>query len=111
MDFSKLRHRVTFQKVTGTTRNGMGEDVPAYTDYATVWAAVEPLTGREYTEAQKIRAETTYRVTARYLAGVTPDMRIVHSTACNVQRILEIQSILNIRERNIELQIMASEVV
>ena len=65
VDFSALRHRVTFQKPSGKVTNSMGEDIPLYLDFATVWAAVEPLTGREYSEAQKIRAETTYRVTVR----------------------------------------------
>ena len=102
MDFSKLRHRVTFQKPSGKTANGMGEDVPVYVDFATVWAAVEPMTGREYSEAQKIRADTTYRVTVRYLAGVTPDMRIIHGG-----KTLNIASVLNIGERNVELQIIA----
>jgi len=104
MNFSKLRHRVTFQKPATTKRNSMGENVPVYTDFATVWAAVEPLRGREYHEAQKIRAETTYRVTTRFLAGVTPDMKIVHRG-----RMLDIVSILNIGERNVELQIIVTE--
>jgi len=102
MDFSKLRHRVTFQKPGGAVKNAMGEDVPVYADFATVWAAVEPLTGREYAEAQKIRADTTYRVTTRYIAGITPEMRIVHR-----DKTLNIASVLNIGERNVELQIMA----
>ena len=102
MDFSKLRHRITFQKPGGTVKNSMGEDVPVYSDFATVWAAVEPLKGREYAEAQKIRAETTLRVTTRYLSGITTDMRIVHRN-----KTLNIASVLNIDERNIELQIMA----
>jgi len=106
VDFSKLRHRVTFQEPKGVAKNGMGEDVPVYVDFAIVWANVAPLRGREYHEAQKVRAETTYRVTTRYLKGVTPDMRILHNG-----KTLEIQSILNIEERNTELQIMASEVV
>ena len=102
MDYSRLRHRITFQKPSGRTTNTMGEDVPVYEDYATVWAAVEPLTGREYAEAQKIRAETTYRVTVRYIAGITPNMRITHR-----DKTLNIASVLNVDERNIELQIMA----
>ena len=106
MDYSRLRHRVTFQKPSGIKKNSMGEDVPVYVDFATVWAAVEPLRGREYHEAQKIRAETTYRVTVRYLADVSPDMRIVHRN-----KTLEIQSVLNIDERNVEMQIVCSEVV
>ena len=106
LDFSKLRHRVTFQRPAQTTRNNMGENVPVYVSFASVWAAVEPLRGREYHEAQKIRAETTYKVTIRYLPDVTADMRIVHR-----DKTLEIQSVLNIDERNVELQIIASEVV
>ena len=75
-----------FQRPSQTKRNGMGEDVPIYMDFACRWAAVEPLTGREYAEAQKIRAETTYRVTTRYIADITPDMRIiVQSGECKAQ--------------------------
>ena len=106
VNFSILRHRVTFQKPSGKTTNSMGETVPVYINFATVWASVQPFKGREYHEAQKIRAETTYKITMRYLAGVTPDMRIKHHN-----KTLEIQSILNIDERNVELQIIASEVV
>jgi len=105
MDFSKLRHRITLQKPSGVTKNTLGEDVPTYGDFATIWANVEPMTGREYQEAQKIRAETTYRVTIRYLAGLSTDMRIIYGG-----RELEIVSILNIGERNVQMQIVASEV-
>ena len=102
MDFSKMRHRITFQKPSGKTTNSMGEGVPVYEDFATVWAAVEPMTGREYTEAQKIRADTTYKVIVRYIADITPDMRIIHKDMT-----LNIASVLNVGERNVELQIVA----
>lgn len=105
MDFSKMRHRITFLKPMGTYKNGMGENVPDYKDFITVWAFVAPKTGREYDEAQKLRAETTYNVHTRFFAGITADMQIRYNDS-----ILKIESVLNINERNEELQIVASEV-
>lgn len=105
MDFSKMRHRITFLKPMGTYKNGMGENVPDYTEVRTVWAFVSPKTGREYDEAQKLRAETTYNVRTRYFADITSEMQIRFN-----DRILKIESVLNINERNEELQIVASEV-
>ena len=72
-------------------------------DYA-VWAAVLPMTGREYEEAQKLRAETTYKVITRYFPNITADMKILHR-----ERVLDIVSVLNIDERCTELQIVAKE--
>lgn len=105
MDFSKMRHRITFLKPTTVTKNTMSENVPEYTEDRTVWAYVAPKTGREYDEAQKLRAETTYNVTTRYLPGITTDMRILFRG-----RILKIESVLSIGERFEQLQIVASEV-
>jgi SPP1 family predicted phage head-tail adaptor len=104
MNFSELRHRVTFQKPSGVTQNGMGENVPVYVDFATVWACVSPMTGREYAESQKIRAETTYKVTARYCRDIVPEMKILFRG-----RTLDIVSVLNIGERNTTLEIIAAD--
>ena len=104
MDFSKMRHRITFPKPTGSKLNSMGENVPEYTEYMTAWAYVAPKTGREYDEAQKLRAETTYNVLTRYFPGITTDMRISFR-----DRVFDIESVLNIDERNEQLQIVAVE--
>lgn len=105
MDFSKMRHRITFLKPTGTYKNSMGENVPEYIEHMTVWAYVAPKTGREYDEAQKLRAETTYNVMTRYFPDITADMKIRFK-----DKELKIESVLNIEERNEQLQIVASEV-
>jgi len=104
MNPGELRHRVTIQAPTGTTQNECSEDVPTYVDFATVWAAVEPLRGREYFEAQKIRPEMQYRVRMRYLAGVTTDMQVIYRG-----KILDIQSVINVDERDAELHLMCLE--
>lgn len=105
MDFSKMRHRITFLKPTGTHKNGMGENVPDYAELRTVWAFVAPKTGREYDEAQKLRAETTYNVHTRYFADVTAEMQIKYNN-----KTFKIESVLNIGGHNEELLIVASEV-
>ena len=104
MKFSKLRHRITFLKPVTAIKNSMNESVPKYTEYMTVWANVSPKTGREYDEAQKLRAETTYNVVTRFFDGITADMRIDFNG-----KILKIESVLNIGERDEQLQIVAVE--
>ena len=105
MRAGRLRHRVTIQDYT-ESQNTFGEVTKNWTDYATVWAAVEPVKGREFWESQQINAEITTKVTLRYLAGVKPKMRILHDT-----RIFEIDSVINVDERNRELQLLVKEMV
>lgn len=73
-------------------------------DFA-VWAYVAPKTGREYEESQKLRSETTYNVITRYHEGITTDMKIQLR-----DKELKIESVLNVDERNEQLQIVAFEV-
>ena len=44
---------------------------------ATVWAAVDPVSGREYYAAEQAQSEVTHKVRLRYRAGVTPGMRVL----------------------------------
>lgn len=104
MNFSKMRQRITLLKPSGGSVNSLNETVPEYVTYKTVWANVSPMTGREYAESQKIRAETTYRVIIRYMSGVTSEMRVDYGG-----RKLEVVSVLNIDERNRQLQLICSE--
>jgi len=65
---------------------------------------VSPMSGREYEESQKIRAETTYKISSRYFHGITTDMRILYDS-----REFEIISVLDLDERHEELRIIAVE--
>lgn len=61
------------------------------------WFALQPLSGREYEQAQQIKAETTHTARCTYLAGVLPKMRLVES---DTGRTFEIESAVNWQERN-----------
>lgn len=105
MNPGDLRHRITIQQLI-ETRNELGEVVQSWQDFATVWAAIEPLRGREYFDSQQINAEVTTRIRIRYRPGIKPKMRAVYGT-----RIFDIQSVIDIEERHQEIHLMCKEVV
>ena len=65
---------------------------------------VAPMSGREYEESQKIRAETTYKISTRFFRHITSDMRILYDN-----REFEILSVLDLGGKHDELQIVAAE--
>ena len=65
---------------------------------------VAPKSGREYEESQKIRAETTYKISTRFFRHITSDMRILYDN-----REFEIVSVLDLGGKHDELQIVAAE--
>ena len=100
MKAGDLRHRITIQQLA-EAENDMGDIVQVWTDFAIVWASVEPLSGREYLSAQQVTSETSGRIRMRYKAGVMATMRVLFGG-----RIYRILSVINPEERNIEFELM-----
>ena len=88
----RLRDRITI-KTKSVTRDSYGAEVVTWTDLATVWAAVESLSGREYmagTGSQQVRAERVQRVVIRKRPDVMPHMRVIHDgRTMNIDAILK----------------------
>lgn len=103
MEAGKLRHQVTIQSKSETT-DAFGGPVDTWADVATVWANVEPLQGRELVNAQTVNAETTTRITMRYLTGVIPANRIIFEG-----KFYNLQAVIDPELKHRELIIMASE--
>ena len=103
MKIGQLRHRITVQQLS-KARNSMGEEEPGWTNFATRWASIEPISGREYFTAQQVNAEITHRVRMRYLKGMENTMRFLYGT-----RIFQVKVIMNAEERNRELEILCTE--
>lgn len=91
----RMRHRVQVQS-PGTSQDGYGAPVQTWTPGRTVWAAVEPLSGRELQQAQQTRADISHKVTIRYYPGLAPDGRFVLQDGSG--RVFNIQSILDTTE-------------
>lgn len=72
--------------------------------FATVWAKVEALTGRELEAAQQKVSEVTHRITIRWLAGVKSNMNVWFDN-----RQFQIQDVENPDERHKLLMLLCIE--
>lgn len=101
-----LRHRVVIEQKTHErdSKGGMIERWDEADPFARVWANVEVVGGTEQHRANQVQTTDTHRVTLRYLPGLTTRMRLKHNG-----RVLNIQSIKNIGERNRVLELMCIE--
>ena len=109
IDPGKMRHRITLQNYNdsvddyGDVRYDNDEN---WTDYSTVWAAIDPVSGREFYEAGQNDFEVSHKIRIRALAGVSPRMRIKFGA-----RLFKIVSVINWEERSESMLIMAKELV
>ena len=93
-------------QVKSVSRNTYGEETVSWVDHATVWGKVEPLRGKEYFRSAQEQSDVSHRIWIRYRKNVTPAWRIKWGN-----RIFEIESVINLREENRWLEIMAREFV
>jgi SPP1 family predicted phage head-tail adaptor len=104
MRAGRLRHLVTIQQNAApqSATGAAGESWSAFK--ADVWAAVEPIKGREYHQAGRVNAETTHLILLRHVDGVTPGMRVAWDG-----RTFDIQAVINRDERDRELELTCIE--
>lgn len=103
MQAGPLRHRVTIE-TKREERDAHGGIVEVWAPLTTVWAAVEPLQGRELFLAQQVDARLSHRVTLRYQADITPTHRLVFK-----ERALYPVSVQQVEERNRTTVVLATE--
>ena len=106
MRSGSLRHRIILQSPTGS-RDAVGERTTTWTDVATVFASVNPLSVRELLAAGQTQSEVSHRVRLRYssaLAALDASWRILFGS-----RVLVIQGVRNIDEQKREFELMCSE--
>ncbi len=108
MRAGELRHPITIQMAT-TGRDSVGERTMTWTSGRNTWAAIWPLRGEEYFASQQLQAGLTYKVRIRFqtLANgttISPEHRIKVNSDY-----LAINSVTNIDERNIMLEMLCTE--
>ena len=104
MRIGELRHRIVLQNKV-VTEDELKQQSETWTDVVTIWACVEPLSGKEYFAAKQTNAEVSVKFTLRYLNGVKPDMRVAFK-----DRFFEIKTIIDPKEKNRSLVLMCTEV-
>lgn len=77
MGAGKYNQQITLM-IPAISRGADGSAIETFMEYATVWAAKQHKTSREFFSASKINAETTDLFIVRYRDLVTTTMQVVH---------------------------------
>lgn len=105
MRTGQLRHFVRLERDDGT-QDAAGQHRESWSTYASVYAAIEPASGREYQLAGQTQAEVNTPVRIRYLAEVKPKDRVVWNG-----RTFEIVAVLSKDERDTQMDLSCIEIV
>lgn len=76
MRAGKLKYLITIEE-RSTATDAAGGMVDSWTSFATVYADVRTLSGRELDAALAVNSEVTHKWELRHLDGLLPEMRIV----------------------------------
>jgi SPP1 family predicted phage head-tail adaptor len=102
-----LNRRITLQRPLESRDANYANVQLTWEDVATVWAALEPVSGREFLRNQEVQSELSTRVRLRWqpaLAGLTPKWRLQHNG-----RTFGIDAVVNVREANVEFELVCTE--
>lgn len=97
----KLRHRVLIQRKETMQDPVTGSPSTAWVDLADVWAAIEPLSAREFIQSASMQAQITARVTIRYRQDINAACRIVH-VVNGLTRLYDVQGVLADKDSGLE---------
>ena len=104
MKAGQLDQRVTVERFS-RTEDELGQPIESWAPLFTCWAAVEPLTGREFIAAQAAQSEVTARIRMRFRPWMTAEDRVIHNgTTYNIV------SLVDVRSENRELVLMCKAV-
>ena len=95
----QLRFQVTIQQPTIT--QSYGEPTETWTTFAISMADIQPISGREYFAAKQVISEQMFRITTRYIAGITTKMRVSYGG-----NYYDIQDVIDVNFRHREIQLM-----
>ena len=101
MKAGDLDQRVTVERQQGGF-DELGQPLPdTWAPLFTCWAAVEPLTGREYIAASAAVSEVTARIRMRFRPWMTAEDRVIHDGTT-----YGIESVIDVRSEHRELHLM-----
>lgn len=104
----KLRHRVRLEELIDVVdSNGdvvqdmeSGEVLTAWVEVGSYWAAIEPISGREFIQSDATQAQVTTRITLRVPTRIDASMRFVHLAM--VEKVYNIHAVLPDKDSNLE---------
>jgi SPP1 family predicted phage head-tail adaptor len=71
----RLRHRLTLEQAV-TSEDGSGGYATEWLAVASLWGAIETISGREWAESDAVKSEATHRIAIRHRDDIGPSMRL-----------------------------------
>jgi len=88
LEAGRLRHRVAIERIVIAQDPVTGAVTETWTEIAKVWAAVEPLSAREFVQSAAGQSEVTARITIRTRDILATDRIIHRGTVYNIRGVL-----------------------
>jgi len=104
----QLNHRIRIQQPT-TVKDSLGAPTQVWADVATVWADIQPLSGREARIADRVAAELTHQITVRHRPDLNDPQAVSRMRVLFRGRTFAIHAALNDDEANVSVILLASE--
>jgi len=98
-----MRHRVMIQSERRTTDTD-GSAALRWYDDVSVFAAIEPASGRERFFGMQLEASITHKITIRYRADMAPKKRLLYNG-----RAFQVRAVLNRDERKRFQELLCEE--
>lgn len=106
----KLRWQIQIMQPTNEQSSSGDVDPAATSLFATTWASVESLMGRELYAAQQRVSEVTHKITIRYQPGVLANMSVLFSDPGDGRpRVFQIMAVQNPDETTHMLSLLCVE--
>jgi SPP1 family predicted phage head-tail adaptor len=107
MEIGKLRHKIEIQsRADPDVPDKYGETAEEWTTVLSPWASIEPASGKQLYLAEQMQTEVSHVVTIRHYSALTTQHRIKFGT-----RILNINFVRNVDERNVFQEVYCKEAV
>ena len=107
MRVGRLRHRLVLQRPVTTRDAATNEKITVGTTVKTVWGGSEPIRGKEKVSAQELDAAYDVRLPMRYSSEISAIDATWRATSGG--KFYAFQSVINLDERNHEIEVLASE--
>lgn len=103
-----LTRRIKIQRPS-TIKDSVGAPCRSWLDVATVWADIQPLSGKEAVIANRISAELSHQIIVRYQSLFDNPQQVAQMRVLYKARIFNIHSALNENEKHTQIILLASE--
>lgn len=106
----RLRHRIQIQQqVDLLDSNGLVVQDPndgtvskVWQTFHECWAAIEPLSTREFIQSQAAQSSVSERIIIRFIDGLNAGMRILHAPIGRAQVVYNIHGLLRDKDSGLE---------